>query len=368
MKKRVSRSPRSDTVDDRTAYLRHVPLGAYRPRSMLRLPEHRVDRARFPAVDAHNHLGRWLTEGWAVRDVPELLDLMDASNVAAIVNLDGLFLEALERNLDRYDRAHPGRFATFCGLDWHETVEPGFGERLARYVIGSAAAGAKGLKVWKELGLHVSDDEMRPLMPGDPRLAPVWAACAEARIPVLIHTADPMAFFEPLDETNERLEELLERPDWWFGDRERFPPFERLIDALEGLVAANPRTVFIGAHVGGAAEDLARVARMLDTYPNFHIDIAARIAELGRQPQAAKALIERHPDRVLFGTDWFPPDPEVYAIHFRFLETEDESFLYSPDDVPAQGRWAICGLGLSEDVLRAVYEDNARRLIPGLGA
>jgi predicted TIM-barrel fold metal-dependent hydrolase len=353
-------------VDERSAYLRQVPLGAYRPRSELRVPGHRVDRARVPVVDAHNHLGTWQTKGWAVGDVPALLDTMDASNVAAVANLDGLFGRTLELNLDRYDRAHPGRFVTFCGLDWHETADPGFGDRLARSVIESVAAGAKGLKIWKELGLHVSDDDLQPLMPDDPRLAPVWAACSDADIPVLIHTADPMAFFEPLDETNERLEELLQHPDWWFGDRERFPPFEHLMDALEGLVSANPRTVFIGAHVGGAAEDLARVARMLDTYANFHVDIGARIAELGRQPRGAKALMERHPDRVLFGTDWFPPDPEVYAIHFRFLETEDESFPYSTEDIPAQGRWAISGLGLSEDVLRAVYEDNARRLIPGL--
>jgi predicted TIM-barrel fold metal-dependent hydrolase len=353
-------------VDDRTIYLRHLPLAAYRPRSMLHVPEHQVDRARFPVVDAHNHLGTWLTKGWAVGDVPALLDAMDASNVATIANMDGFFGQTLERNLDRYDRAHDGRFITFCGLNWHETAEPGFGDRLARSVTESAAAGAKGLKVWKELGLHVSDDEMQPLMPNDPRLAPVWAACSAAGLPVLIHTADPMAFFEPLDETNERLEELLQHPDWWFGDRERFRPFEHLIDSLEGLVATNPRTVFIGAHMGGAAEDLARVGRMLDMYANFHVDIAARIAELGRQPQGAKSLIERHPDRVLFGTDWFPPEPEAYSIHFRFLETEDESFPYSTEDIPAQGRWAISGLGLSEDVLRAVYADNARRLIPGL--
>ena len=43
--------------------------------------------------------------------------MLDEAGVEAIVNLDGLWGAELERNLDRYDRAHPGRFATFCHVD-----------------------------------------------------------------------------------------------------------------------------------------------------------------------------------------------------------------------------------------------------------
>ena len=174
-----------------------------------------------------------------------------------------------------------------------------------------------------------------------------------------------MPFFEPLDERNERLEELLVHPDWSFADP-RFPRFERLIEALEAVVAAHPGTTFIGAHVGCFAEDLAWVGRMLSTYPNFHVDVAARIAELGRQPRAAARLFLEHPDRVLFGIDLFPPDPADYAIHFRFLETDDEYFDYATDEVPPEGRWTISGLSLPDDVLRKIYGANARRLIQGL--
>lgn len=344
-----------------------LPLRAYRPRSRLRVSEHEVARARVPAIDAHNHLGRWLTEGWA-SDPSELSEIMGSCNLLGIVNLDGGWGDELEANLDRYDRAHPGRFATFCHLDWREAAVPGFGDRLADDVARSAAAGAKGLKVWKDLGLHVRDDLGELLMPDDARLAPVWASCAETGLPVMIHTADPVAFFDPLDARNERLEELLEHPDWWFGERERFPSFDRLLDAFESLVAGNPRTVFVGAHVGGFAEDLGWVRRMLDTYPNLHVDLAARVSELGRQPRAARDLLLAHADRVLFGTDAFPPDEATYRIHFRFLETADEHFAYSTEDVPPQGRWTISGLDLPEEVLAAVYARNARRVIPGLDA
>lgn len=348
--------------------LRNVPLRDYRPRSRLKVASHHLPRARHAVVDAHNHLGRWLTgdNSWASPDVGELLDVMDACNVASIVNLDGMWGDELQANLDRYDRAHPGRFVTFCQVDWSTTSEPGFGERLAEQLQRCVDEGARGVKVWKQLGLRIHDDRGQLLMPDDARLDPVWAAAADAKIPVTIHVADPVAFFDPLDETNERLEELLENPDWWFGDREVFPAFERIMESFESLVARHPGTTFLGAHVACNSEDLAWVSRMLDTYPNLHADIAARIAELGRQPRATRALLERHPSRILFGTDLFPPEREIYALHFRFLETADEQFPYDPHDPPPQGRWAISGVDLPEEILMGVYADNARRLISGL--
>jgi hypothetical protein len=342
-------------------------LRDYAPRPALRVAGHEVERAACDAVDAHNHLGRWLTEdgGWAVPDVSRLFATMDAANVRAIVNLDGRWGDELEANLERYDRRYPGRVATFCHLDWRETTAPGFGERLARSLRDSLAQGARGLKVWKDLGLSLTDERGELLLPDDERLTPVWEAAAEAGVPVLIHTADPRAFFTPPDAANERLEELLANPDWacaHLGSGH----YERLLEALEALVAANPATTFVAAHVAGAAEDLDLVERLLNTYPNLTIDIAARIAELGRQPRRARELIVRHAERVLFGTDVFPPSPEEYAIHFRFLETEDENFAYSPDEPPPQGRWRISGLGLPDEVLEMVYGRNAQRLIPGL--
>jgi predicted TIM-barrel fold metal-dependent hydrolase len=92
------------------------------------------------------------------------------------------------------------------------------------------------------------------------------------------------------------------------------------------------------------------------------VDIAARLAELGRQPYTAREFFVRHADRILFGVD-MAPDPDEYAIHYRFLETFDESFDYGTDPVPGQGRWQIHGIGLPHDVLRRVYRDNARRVL-----
>jgi Amidohydrolase len=68
----------------------------------------------------------------------------------------------------------------------------------------------------------------------------------------------------------------------------------------------------------------------------------------------------------LFGSDAFGYRVEDVRVVFRLLETADEYFPYSDRPVPPQGRWRISGLDLSEDVLRAVYHDNAVRLLPAL--
>ncbi|NVI91608.1 amidohydrolase family protein [Actinomadura sp. BRA 177] len=345
--------------------LRELRLADYIPRPSVELPGSRVPRPRFRCVDAHNHLGRWLTEdgGWMAPEVGLLIALMDEHHVDAIVNLDGMWGEELSANLDRYDRAHPGRFRTFCQLDWNLLREHDGIEHLVSSLANSRTLGARGLKVWKTLGLHYTGPDGRLVLPDDPMLAPVFDAAGDLGPPVLIHTADPVAFFAPVDRHNERLEELLANPGWHFG-RPGLPTFARLMDALEGLVTAHPRTTFIGAHVGCYAEDLRWVSRMLDEHPNFHIDIAGRIAELGRRPRAARALLLRHPDRVLFGTDAFPLSASSYPAHFRFLETADEHFPYSPEEeVPPQGRWTVSALDLPADVLEMVYAGNALRLL-----
>jgi predicted TIM-barrel fold metal-dependent hydrolase len=250
---------------------------------------------------------------------------------------------------------------TFCQLDWELIDTPAV---LIESLTDSARRGARGLKVWKNLGLTVRDASGALVLPDDPRVVEVLTHAGGLGLPVLIHTADPIAFFEPLDARNERVDELLQQPEWWFGDRAVHPSFDRLLEAHAALVLACPGTRFIGAHAGGAAEDLDRVSRLLDAAPNYAIDIAGRMAELGRQPRRFARLVAEHPDRVLFGTDIYPAEAAQFRLHARFLETLDESFEYAPGEpVPPQGRWTVSGVGLAPHLLAAVYRDNAERIL-----
>lgn len=339
-------------------------LNEYRPKPQLVLPTTVIDRPRFPVVDAHNHLGETFGGGWIHRPVAELLDMMDKADVECLVDLDGGWGEdVLDRHLKHFKEAAPDRFIHFGGVNWDRWKEEGayFSERAAERLREQVRRGAEGLKIWKALGLSVQDDDGKLVPVDDPRLDPIWATTAELGIPVTIHVADPVAFFEPLDETNERWEELQEHPDWRFPSPP-FPSFRSIIEALARLVLRHPRTIFIAAHVGCYAENLAWVARLLDRAPNLYIDIAARIAELGRQPYTARKFFLKYANRILFGTD-LPADVEMYRLHYRFLESEDEYFSYDLEDPPSQGRWRVYGLSLPDPVLKQVYSENVKQIL-----
>ena len=222
-----------------------------------------------------------------------------------------------------------------------------------------AQAGACGLKFWKDLGLRLRDRSGELLTIDDPRLAPLFDRAQELGLFVMFHTADPAAFFLPIDARNERYEELAAHPDWGFyGSRYSK---DDLLAQRDRVFARHPKTQFVAAHMGEQPEDLQALGGVLDAYPNVQLDLSARVAELGRQPFTARRFFLRYASRILFGADLLP-DIDMYRTHYRFLESEDEYFDY-PSHASRQGRWQIYGLALPEDVLQRVYRGNALALL-----
>ena len=360
-----------------------LSLRDYAPRPMLRVPNQGApQKPRYPAVDAHNHLGpmTWGSLGaisgdWPSRPVSEMVAVMDEAGVETIVDLDGGWGEGLRAEIARYQESYPGRFVVFAGVDGDGFArDPRFGETEAARLRDSAAAGARGLKIWKRLGLELRDGRGHLIAIDDERLDPLWETAGALGLPVLIHIADPVAFFQPLDRHNERYEELIHHPDWHFyptrpaagSAAPGFPPFAALMAQFRTLLARHPGTTFIGAHVGCYAEDLGWVGETLDAHPNLLVDIAARLNEIGRAPYTARDFFLRYQDRILFGTD-AAPRADIYRLYYRVLETRDEYFAYTLQEPPGAGRWQIYGLDLPDDVLEKVYRSNARRVL-GLGS
>ena len=340
-----------------------LQLSAFQPRSQLVTTQTRIDKPRFPVVDGHNHLAEPFGGGWDKKPVSELLDLLDSADIRAYIDLDGGWGESiLNHHLDYFKGAAPERFRIFGGVDWEAWPEHGnaFGEWAAGRLRAQLARGADGLKIWKPLGLSVKDARGRLVAIDDPRLDGLWATAAEAGVPVVIHIADPVAFFTPLDSTNERWDELSNFPEWHFPSPP-FPSFQKLIEDFANLVRRHPATTFIGAHVGCYAENLGWVRALLAECPNFYVDMSARISELGRQPYSARKFFIDFADRIIFGTD-AGPDVAAYRRYFRFLESADEYFNYGGRPIPGQGRWQIYGLYLPDDVLRKIYYANSCRL------
>ena len=333
------------------------------PLSKLVRLETRVHGPAFPVIDAHNHLGPDFGGGWDLRPVSELIDQLDRAQVTTYVDLDGGWAEdILDVRLRKFKEAAPERFIVFGGPGWKHWAEDGntFGERAAKRFAAQVARGAQGLKIWKDFGLHVHDEKGALVAVDDARLDPLWLTTSDLGLPVVIHVADPVAFFDPLDQNNERWDELHVHPDWHFPSPQ-FPRFNTIIEAFARLVERFPKLKFIGAHVGCYAENLAWVEALLQRCPNFYVDVSARISELGRQPYSARRFMEKFQDRVLFGIDC-GPQLQAYHTYYRFLETDDEYFDYSWDGVPGQGRWQIYGLNLPKPILKKIYHENATRV------
>jgi predicted TIM-barrel fold metal-dependent hydrolase len=350
---------------------RELLLRNFRPRANLVVPQREIAKARFPVVDMHCHATVRL------HDSPEALDefvrLMDRNGIAICASLDGGLGEKFAAHKRYLWTKYRDRFVIFATLDFRgdgresdpaswDCQRPDFARRMAAALAEAKREGASGLKIFKQFGLGYKNPDGSYLAIDDPRWDPIWEACGELGLPVLMHTADPSAFFQPIDETNERWEELSRRPDWsFFGPS--FPKRDELHAARNRVIARFPKTIFIGAHLANDGEDLQTLAGWLDEYPNLMVDIASRIAELGRQPYSARKFLIEYADRVVFGTDGPWPETRI-RLYWRFLETFDENFPYSEKAFPPQGLWNIHGVGLPDDVLRKIYRDNAARIVP----
>ncbi len=209
-------------------------------RACFGVEESHIDRARYPVIDFHTHITRSAISRHGVSlaadcvylaGPEELLKVMNAKNIRSMVNLTGGSAEGLRENVTRYDHAFSGRFYTFIGPRYDLFHQPEYPRVQAQAIADAYKSGARGLKIFKTLGLHLRADGTTGTLVAvdDPRFDPVWDICGQLGIPVAIHVGDPLAFFQPTDRFNERYEELS-HPDWSFYGRD-FPSLAELLSA-----------------------------------------------------------------------------------------------------------------------------------------
>jgi predicted TIM-barrel fold metal-dependent hydrolase len=341
------------------------PLGfeEYDPVSTLKVPEHKLTHSKYPFIDVHNHQYQMDNA-----DLSKLIAQMDSLNMGLMVNLSGRGFSSNETESTKFfdnalanvQKSNPKRLALFTNLNFGDVNDKDWTAKAVKTLEDDVKKGARGLKIYKNLGFSVKDDKGKRVRVDDPRLDPIWAKCGELGVPVLIHTADPKSFWDPMDRYNERWLELK-----LHAGRKRSPndpvPWEQLIAEQHNVFRKHPKTTFIAAHMGWYPNDLNKLDSLMKVFPNMNVEIGAVIAELGRQPRASRKFFEKYQDRILFGKDsWVPSE---YATYFRVLESDDEYFPYHKK---YHAFWRMYGMGLPDEVLKKVYYKNALRIIPGL--
>ena len=338
-----------------TATAQDLTFEEYNPISTLVVPENPVVKAKYPFIDVHGHQYRMPNQ-----DLTPVITAMDTLNMSIMVNLSGRSGDDLQKSVKNIADNYPNRFVVFANIDFSDVGTPGWTEKTVKQLETDVTNGARGLKIYKSLGLRNTDINGNRITVDDSRLDPIWAKCGELGIPVLIHTADPKSFWDVHDGDNERWLELKLRPRRK-RDATNPAPWQTLIDEQHRMFKKHPKTTFINAHMGWYANNLPKLSQLLDEMPNMMVGIGAIIAELGRQPRQAKAFFIKYQDRILFGKDSWKP--EEFPTYFRVLETDDEYFPYHKK---YHAFWAMYGMDLPDDVLKKVYYKNALRIVPGL--
>jgi predicted TIM-barrel fold metal-dependent hydrolase len=349
--------PRAARTQQGSASQQTPTIDEYNPKSTLVVKEHKIERAKFPFIDIHSHHWNPTPER-----VEQLVREMDTINLRVLVNLSGGTGEELRKTVATMKGRYPDRFVVFANPSYTDIDTPRYGQRTAERLTADMRKGAQGLKIFKNFGMDLKYANGERVHADDPIFDPLFEKCAELKIPVLIHIAEPSAFFDPWDKNNERWEELKEFPQRG-RPPSKYPPFETLMAERNHLFAKHPKTNFIAAHLAFHGNDLERLGKLFDTLPNMYVDIAAVLAELGRQPYSAHDFLVKYQDRVLMGKDIY--EVNEYKWYFRALETRDEYFEYYRR---RHAFWRIYGFQVPDEVLKKVYYKNALKLVPGIDA
>jgi predicted TIM-barrel fold metal-dependent hydrolase len=326
-------------------------LKDYHPQSIFRIPQTRVLKAKYPAVDMHMHAPR----GGNLDSIAlAILKNMNETNVLKTILFcgTGKGFDQLAAVFGKY----PDRFELWCGFDMTGYDRPGFGSQAIAELERCVRMGAKGVGEIIDKGRGLGRGAGPAMHIDDPRMDPILEKLADLRLPISIHVGDPRWMYEPMDSKNDL---LFEAYYFRLDNQKDILGLDEVIGSLENALKKHPRVTFIACHFMNLTYDLEKLGKMFDKYPNLYADLSQREAYIGSIPRFAKQFLEKYAGRIVWGTDQGYSLP-MYRNSFHILETLDEHF-YAWD--VSNTRWCLYGLGLSDATLKKIYSDNSLKIL-----
>ncbi len=335
-------------------------LWDFQPTSIFKIPVTKIEKARYPVIDLHQHGAHHGPD--PVQAIDNMVKTMDAVGVERSVIFTGTGEPGKFAQISKLYAAHPGRFNLWCSFDLTGLNSPGFGPKALDALEQCRHLGAEGIGEITDKGFGIGSERSgATIVPGahpdDARLAPLWEKAGRLGMPISIHVSDPIWVYEPMDNHNDWL------PAAWTW---RIPPTPGLLDqdgliqSLERAVQNHPKTIFSACHLIQQDYNLERLGEILDRHPNLYADLSARVQEISTIPRFSGAFIQKYQDRIVYGTD-FDYNEEAIRCEFRTLETLDEHF-YIVYPGYNHSFWPMNGLGLPDAVLKKLYRENALRI------
>ena len=318
-------------------------------------------------IDVHSHV---------YEDFPALNDLFRRINMRTVnicvLGGDG-YLEQMHRAANELSRKYPELYPCITTFDVRGHDRPDYAAKVIAWLDGQFALGAVGVKIWKEVGMEIKDQNGKFVLPDDPRFDPIYAHLAKVGKPLHAHIAEPIDAWLPLDPASPHHFYYAKRPEWHLYGKPGAPSHADLIAARDNIMKKHPTLVVTGAHLASLEHDLDAIADRLERFPNFHIEVSARARNLVRHPSdKVRALFLKYPDRIMYGLDamWKPfmrkkpPTDLERRGHLLMLELR---YRQDFDYYAGQGEMLyterkVEALHLPRSVLEKFYNGNARRI------
>jgi predicted TIM-barrel fold metal-dependent hydrolase len=281
----------------------------------------------------------------------------------------------------------PRYYAWVTTFGVEERDKPDWAEEVIKQLKDDFDKGAVGVKVWKNIGMTITDADGRYIQIDDSIFTPILDFIAKENKTLIAHIGEPVyAWMIP-----EPGGYWDKHPEYCFYDKPELPSYMRCIEAMDHVLARHPNLNYVGAHMASLCFDVEEIIKRLDLYPNFAVEIGGRMRYLAVQVRGKlQHFFTKYQDRIMYGTDLFSPTikklgqkPSAKQIEqrtayfskrtnffLRFLGTDDE-FPWSDniyEDGPAGGvaTYTIRGLNLTKEVLDKVLYENAVKWFPGI--
>jgi len=322
--------------------------------------------APFTRIDVHGHV---------FRTIPALIDGMEkenwrALNICVWQQFDNQVQPRTEfKTVDemiaaaaKVHRESRGRIAWASTFDARGFESRDFTEKTIATVQQSFKNDAIAVKIWKTIGMKIRGKAGNYLMPDDKTLMPVYEAIQKQDRTLLAHIAEPDGAWAPPDAPGANY--WKQNPQW--RGEPGGPSKEAILQSRDRILARYPKLRVVGCHIGSNEEDLKALAKRLDTYPNFVVDLSARVRYLFRGDPAARQFVEKYQDRILYGSDHSVRDSKDETVAAYFTTIDQQWNMFASNKKISEKTREIQGMGLPEGTLRKVFHDNAVRLIPGV--
>ena len=263
-----------------------------------------------------------------------------------------------------------GRLRWAATFDARRFESADFAERTIAALRGWFDRGAIAVKVWKNIGMAIRGRSGEYLLPDHASLIPVYDAIQKADRTLVAHLAEPDGAWLPLDDKNPEINYYRNNPQWHMSNHPGAPSKETILGARDRIMARFPKLRLVGCHLGSNEDNLAALAKRLDTYPNFAVDCAARVRYFAAgDRETVRQFLLKYQDRITYGTDYQIRDTEAERAWNSVGQRMEEEYQFfaSSEMMEYRGR-STRGLGLSERVVRNIFHENPKRWFPGISA